>query len=1582
MSRLLKTVSTIVLCTFLMAVTPPSLKPDASIPNPIEFTSSSNSSFDLVNVNSSDSKDRVFASQNNEGFKTRLVVDSKEVDLKNQGYENSCGVKVETSTEKIIGNQYLKVNFVFTNLTQDLKTFDFSNCFRLGEGSQVVSNDNFFSFKNGDRSFIFYLKNHFGVSDVDNFWIGNSNEMNSNFNSQIKSDSKFVSDGNLDALFSWSQKSLQPNEKKVLSFLVSSNQLEDLPNVTFNPLTSNEVVIGDSLNVTGSVSSNDKENVSFMYSFDDSSKEYKTNSGIQCYGQPKDFNVGINVPNDLTSGKHALHVWFEDSRGNTSVSKTYDVNLVDENQPDFKEVKDTTRINNEVNLTIEDTGSGVDKVVLPNGQEVKNDDASKEMNVNYETSSNGNLEFKAVDGSGNESLKTVTVSNYSDKKEKEEDLKFCQKLMNSPRAMSLNSGLQIDDSESKVELAGDESPITWKEGTGVDESTVDFIDVCYGDHQFVAVDANDNIYTSKDGIAWVKSDKKFYNFTESIYYDGDRYISTSQYIATYDKNFNRTSYQFLNYVINSVVHHDHDYVAVGNEGYIYYSNNGTDWSSSQVVNESINFTDVTYGNGKFVAITDHGFAMYSSDGQNWDQSYILGADYSNFISVCYGNGLFLTMEPDYGLLAYSTDGVNWHRDDGTKVYNNKASISAFPGIFVICRSLGSCSYSEDGKNWTDCNTGIHKDFRKAAYGNGRLVIVGEDHLVVYADYDTTKPTLTLSQNTSYTKSTISFSADDSNFSYVLKPDGTKSTSKTGTYDVTSNGAYTFKAYDKAGNYTSKTITVTGIDKTNPTLTLSQSSTAWTKDNVTINFTADDTNFDYVLKPDKSKSTSKTGSYNVSSNGTYSFTAYDKAGNKTSKSITISNIDKTAPTISKVEKVNLSATGYDIYVTCSDNVGVIEVRVPTWTLASKQADIKWLVASKESDGRYHARINFSDWGSKEGYYASHVYAYDAAGNNTGYVTEDYLMDKSNPTLSVSANTTFPAKKVVLSYSADDSNFKEVELPNGSKSSSKTGTYEVTSNGTYIFKATDLVGKSVSKSITVSNIDLTPPSLTLGVNKTSFTSGDVVINFTADDANFSKVELPNGQFSTNKTGSYTVTSNGTYSFKAYDYAGNVTTKSITVSNIDKTAPTLNVSLSSSALTNRNLTISFSADDANFDYVLKPDNSKSTTKTGSFGISSNGVYVFKAYDKAGNSVTKTLTVSNIDKTNPSLSLTVNTTNPSKNVIISYVGDDEHFKSIALPNGSTTTSKTGTYTVSSNGTFTFKASDSVGNETTKTITISNIDRTSPSLELTQNRTDLTNGDVVVSYSADDSNFKSVTLPNGTVSNSKKGTFTVGSNGTFTFVAEDLAGNKTSKSIAISNIDKTLPTGSLSLNTTAYVNSVTINYSGDDDNWDHVVLPNGQSATSKIGSYTVNYSGCYKFEFWDKAGNKTEKSIDVTNVNSITLTTSSNSIDFGSSSNHKESSLNFDVKSTSNYSVSLTALGNFSNGDFSVPSNYLKIRIGSNSFVDFPNAGQTKVLYPNEPANPISSKAYSITGKLGSAVYGQKSGLYKLGFKLSVSQN
>ena len=898
MSKLLKTVSTIVLCTFLVAITPTILKPDASSPNPIEFTTSSNSSFDLVNVNSSDSKDRVFVSKNNEGFDTRLVVDSKEVDLKKQGYENSCGVKVETSTEKIIGNQYLKVNFIFTNLTQDLKTFDFSNCFKIGEGSQVVSNDNIFSFKNGDRSFIFYLKNHFGVNDVNNFWIGDSKDNNSNFESQVKSDSKFVSDGNLDALFTWSQKSLQPNEKKTLSFLVSSNQLEDLPNVTFNSLTSNEVVIGDSLNVTGSVSSNDKENVSFMYSFDDSSKEYKTNSGIQCYGQTKEFNVGINVPSDLNSGKHELHVWFEDSRGNTSVSKTYDVNLIDKTQPDFKEVKDTTKINNKVNLTIEDTGSGVDKVVLPNGQEIKNKDSSNEMNVKYETSSNGNLEFKAVDGSGNESLKTVKVSNYSARKEKDEDLKFCQKMMNSPKLQYLKV-----DSPSVVSLSNSPendswTPIDYTQSSNKNLSQTD-LNLMHEDNWLnrLVVEHSKSGFADNSSSYNVGGSKSGHSLSQL---DLNDFLSITQLGST-DSTISSIpkSVKFLSNLTS-------------------FKLSGT--QTSELPREMGNLANLTYlnlDNNVIVELPNWftNFTKLKTLSVNHNRIYKIPQPFASDKNVnVLAQYNFLTT--DYGrAVQYRGYYYNYMQSNGGTSSVNQFALSLIIRQRVVL-TLGELTKPFKKYLLEKRVTGYKAN---AIYGikllstdesvvdnEGNVLDSGECNIKVYIPNDVgdnawntqnvkvsingnINPKLSLVNSEPCKETQIKCDLSDSlGYGKVILPDGTESTDNIVYYKVTSNGTYEFKAYDKVGNETTKSIEVTNLDSTPPTGSLSLSTDEFVS-SVDINYSGDDDNWDHVVLPNGQSTTSKTGSYTVNYSGTYKFEFWDKAGNKTEKSIDVTNI---------------------------------------------------------------------------------------------------------------------------------------------------------------------------------------------------------------------------------------------------------------------------------------------------------------------------------------------------------------------------------------------------------------------------------------------------------------------------------------------------------------------------------------------------------------------------------------------------------------------------------------------------------------------------------------------------------------------
>ena len=136
------------------------------------------------------------------------------------------------------------------------------------------------------------------------------------------------------------------------------------------------------------------------------------------------------------------------------------------------------------------------------------------------------------------------------------------------------------------------------------------------------------------------------------------------------------------------------------------------------------------------------------------------------------------------------------------------------------------------------------------------------------------------------------------------------TSKAGTYQVT------YTAVNSKGVRASVTRTVVVISSD---FTLTLNNTSYTNKNVKINLYTYDNYFDYYLLPNKEKITNKSYSYEVSNNGTYSFTLYNKYGGTISKSITVNNIDKTAPsgTCSGSYENNIST----ININANDNIGI-------------------------------------------------------------------------------------------------------------------------------------------------------------------------------------------------------------------------------------------------------------------------------------------------------------------------------------------------------------------------------------------------------------------------------------------------------------------------------------------------------------------------------------------------------------------------------------------------------------------------------------------------------------------------------------
>lgn len=91
-------------------------------------------------------------------------------------------------------------------------------------------------------------------------------------------------------------------------------------------------------------------------------------------------------------------------------------------------------------------------------------------------------------------------------------------------------------------------------------------------------------------------------------------------------------------------------------------------------------------------------------------------------------------------------------------------------------------------------------------------------------------------------------------------------------------------------------------------------------------------------------------------------------------------DTTPPSISNIEIVDLSASGYTVTCDVSDNVAISKIQFPTWTENGGQDDLIWHQGTV-SGNKASCRIEVSDHNNETNCeYITHIYADDLAGNS--------------------------------------------------------------------------------------------------------------------------------------------------------------------------------------------------------------------------------------------------------------------------------------------------------------------------------------------------------------------------------------------------------------------------------------------------------------------------------------------------------------------------------------------------------------------------------------------------------------------------
>ena len=406
-------------------------------------------------------------------------------------------------------------------------------------------------------------------------------------------------------------------------------------------------------------------------------------------------------------------------------------------------------------------------------------------------------------------------------------------------------------------------------------------------------------------------------------------------------------------------------------------------------------------------------------------------------------------------------------------------------------------------------------------------------------------------------------------------------------------------------------------------------------------------------------------------------------------------------------------------------------------------------------------------------------YDYGGNEKIVNIKIENIDKEKPTLDISYSTTKTTNKDVLVTINSNEELKNVSgwtLSEDKKTLTKTYTENKTEN----IEITDLAGNVSTAVIDIKNIDKENPEVEVKYSTTEKTLNDVIVTI---GANEELQEIEGWQLSDDKKSlNKTYTKNDEETITIYDLAGNSTTETIKVENIDKEKPQYEVEYSTTLSTNEDVIITITANEeiqSIEGWKLSEDKKLLTKK---YTENTEEEIIIK--DIVGNSASKTIIkINNIDKIKPEINVSYSITELTNQDIIVTITANEEIKEIEGWNLSTD-KKELKKEFTSNTEENITISDLAGNTISDTIKIGNIDKVTPKIEIKYSTTSATDKDVIVTITSD----KIIRNVDGwTLSSDKKQlTKNFNENGEEEITIIDEAGNSVTTKIKVSNIDKT----------------------------------------------------------------------------------------------------------------------------------------------------------------------------------------------------
>lgn len=710
--------------------------------------------------------------------------------------------------------------------------------------------------------------------------------------------------------------------------------------------------------------------------------------------------------------------------------------------------------------------------------------------------------------------------------------------------------------------------------------------------------------------------------------------------------------------------------------------------------------------------------------------------------------------------------------------------------------------------------------------------------------DTTAPVL----NGITDKDTIRINVNDQNFQLPKVTatddyDGEVEVIKQGEVDVTTEGEYkvTYTATDKAGNTATATITII-VDNQAPVISgVTDGQKIYVKLNneefIMPEVTATDAvdgRIEVTIQGQENVDVTTQGEYKVT------YLAEDTIGNVTTATITVV-VDGTAPK-ADVNYSTTVLTKEDVIVTIISDELIQELE--GWELLEDGKTMKKPYSENVADEKLIVK--------------------DMAGNETQIHIKISNID-NKVVATPSYSTTNPTKDDVIATITSDEILQPVEgWTLATNKMSMTRVY--TDNKIEDVVVKDSLGNETIVTIDIRNIDKIAPKAEVEFDVTELTNGDVKVTIIANeelqsivgDINTWQLDAQNPKKATT-----TFTINGEENVTIKDLAGNESILPVKVANIDKIAPILTVDYNIKVSTNQNVIATITSNEPIQEkegWTLTQDG-LSMTKEYKENISEE---VVEVKDKAGNSSTITVTITNIDKVAPVVTGLTEGKNSYQSVTLGF---NEGIATLQKE-GEEAQEYTTNTPVTNDGNYVLVVTDAAGNTTTKRFTIDNV---APVFEPMEAKL-LKKGDVlnteVVAIDAVDGNIKA-TLEITFYGNLVNNIDTTGANDgeyTLTYKATDEAGN-TATATRVVTVDAipAKPTVIYSTPSNESAIDVIVRVSFDEK----MQLPEANGWTVEEDStrlaftkkYTANMSETVEFK--DIAGNSTLVEIDIKNIDS-----------------------------------------------------------------------------------------------------------------------